>query len=181
MLRSMAASERAAASAGPGPGGSRGLNLLLADMRVTYLVLNEFRYRALDHLFGSKREQANLLTLVAASLVARGMHDRTATAARVVKPRRLPTPLEAVLLVAGAQGLLEEMLGETATDEVPGAAALLAVALLGRFLTPVPARMLHRFETLSSQMTTGFHHRYGYLVDPGHWRERRARRRSAVT
>jgi hypothetical protein len=41
--------------------------------------------------------------------------------------------------------------------------------------------MLHRFETLSRGMTTGFHHRYGYLVDPGHWRERRARRRSGVT
>jgi hypothetical protein len=52
---------------------------------------------------------------------------------------------------------------------------LLAIAVIGG-----TARSgLHGVRGSGHQADVAFHQRYGYLVDPGHWRARRAKRRAA--
>ncbi len=152
-----------------------GATLLLSDVRTAWVLVDELRYRALARLFGVSRSQANLVTIVGISMLAEAVHDR---AVQVLTAPIAPTGMDGVLFVAGARGLLREVAGPPSAA-IPGAAALMAFAVVGGHLGPSLASSLREARERSRRMSAGFHRRYGYLVDPGHWRERRARRGTA--
>ncbi|HEX4009555.1 MAG TPA: hypothetical protein VHX62_06090 [Solirubrobacteraceae bacterium] len=163
------ASTRAAAVATGG-------NLLLSDLRTGYLLLNELRYRAIVGTFGVSRQQANLVTLVGVSMVAQALQDRATRLLRVTGP---PMAMDGALTVAGLRGVLCQVAGVPSAD-VPGAGALLAMGILGGAFAPTLTRALRGLRADSLRLSTDFHHRYGYLVDPGHRRARRARTRDTA-
>ena len=183
----MAASGPRAPYAEPGIGGRRGAMLLLVDLRIAYLVANEFRYRLINSVVAGSgpqldaedagHELANLVTVVGASILGRELRARTSRLARRPSP---PAIMDGILVAAGVRGILEALAGPQ-VGEVPGSGTLLALALVGRVIRPAHVRWVERVGTTSQRVATGFHHRYGYLVDPGHRRELRARAKSAVT
>ena len=75
-------------------------------------------------------------------------------------------------------GILREALCRVAgpdARDTPALASLLAIAVIG-----ATARSgLHGLRGSGHSADVAFHKRYGYLVDPGHWRQRRAQRREA--
>jgi hypothetical protein len=153
-----------------------GGNLLLSDLRTGYLLLNELRYRAIVRTFGVSRQQANLVTLVGVSMLSQALADRATRLMRIAGP---PVAMDGALTVAGLRGLVCQVAG-VPSAEVPGAGTLLAMGILGGAFVPTLSRALRGLRTDSLRLSTDFHHRYGYLVDPGHLRARRARSRDAV-
>jgi hypothetical protein len=164
--------QRAAVRASPELAEAPGANLLLSDLRVAYLLLNELRYRSVGRVFGLSRDQANVLTAVILLMLAQAVHDNTV---RLLGAPGAPSAHGTLLSAAGVSGALSSVAGAPASA-VPGAGALLGIAVLGAAMVPA-ARSLHALRTESHRLTTAFHHRYGYLIDPGHWRQRQARRR----
>jgi hypothetical protein len=150
-----------------------GANLLLSDLRVGYLLLNELRYRSMARVFGLSRSQANLATLVALLTLAEAAGDR---AGSYLRAPGAPSALSASVGAAGVRSVLSSVAGAPSSD-VPGAGALLAIAVLGGTAAPTVIRSLRGVRTESHRLAMDFHRRYGYLIDPGHWRQRRARRR----
>jgi hypothetical protein len=86
------------------------------------------------------------------------------------------------LLIGAA--LLREALWDVAgpaSREATPLGVLLIIAFAGGAARRALHRSSHHVGGISHRMTVGFHHRYGYLVDPGHWRARRAQRAKAKT
>jgi hypothetical protein len=150
-----------------------GVRLLMSDLRLIFLLINHGRYSMIQRLFGIGRDQANLLTLVMAMALADGAR---------VKARRVltgpPLPGAGDLLLAG--GSWREVLSYAAgapANGTPLFGTLLSVAIIGGTAGPAASELAAAIWTSSHRMAMGFHRRYGYIVDPGHWRRRRARRR----
>ena len=77
----------ASTGAGAQTGGTK---MLLVDLRGGLLLLNEARCRTVERVFGVRRDQVNLTTVIALLLVAESIQRRTER----LKPagaRRLPT------------------------------------------------------------------------------------------
>src|SRR5437762_783991 len=106
--------------------------LLLADSRLAFTVLNHVRYRVLMRVFGVSREQANLLTLV---LVLTAGHGALTTAGRVVKA---PLRINGTDLVAGGFLMREGAMGVAGPSaaEVSPFATLLGLAIAGGIAIP---------------------------------------------
>jgi hypothetical protein len=75
-------------------------------------------------------------------------------------------------------GIIREALCRVAgpdSRDTPLLTTLLAIAVIGG-----AARSgLHGMRRSGHQADVAFHKRYGYLIDPGRWRQRRAQRRAA--
>jgi hypothetical protein len=162
------------------PGGMRGAKLLLTDARVAFLLANDARYRMLERRFGIPREQANVATVVGA-LIAVETSQRMATRTRtVVQARRSQTPTDALLGMGAMREGMRAIAGPTAADE-PLFGTLLMLAILARPARRIALRTAHGVGGSMRRLDTSFRNRYGYLVDPGHLRERRSERRRART
>ena len=73
----------------PGLGGQvDGGRLLMRDVRVASLLVGDARDRAMARLFGVSRDQAGLLTLVIALMLAQAVHDKVES---LLKPGGPPT------------------------------------------------------------------------------------------
>jgi hypothetical protein len=153
-----------------------GVNLLLSDIRFAFLLANEARYRALERAFGIQRSQANIVTLVAALLVLESMQDRTSKAFTSGRP---PSAGEMALGVTAAREALYAVAGPAAR-EGPLFASLVMLAVAGAAVRPVVWRSLRNIRTSSQARNVKFRQRYGYIVDPGHWRERRTQQQAAA-
>jgi hypothetical protein len=153
-----------------------GGQLLLSDFRVAFILANHARRQALERLFGVLPDQDTLLTLVLAMTLAQATHLR---AQRWLKEPSIPAGVDGMLAGASVRELLYGVAG-TPTRDAPFLGSLLMFAVLAGTAGPVAAKSLRVLRGSSHQMATGFHHRYGYLVDPGHWRGRRAQRRNHV-
>ena len=112
--------------------------LFLSDSRLVLAVLNHLRYQALNRVFGTSREQANVLTVVLLLGAADGAYE----AARRIGGMRLRVS-DAGL---GAIALREAGLGLAGPSAraVPGFGALVAFALLGGLAAPALRRMAQR-------------------------------------
>ncbi len=154
---------------------SGGSNLLLADARTAFLLANAARHRALERLFGISPDQANAVTVIGLILLAQTAHDKVGRFLRAPGP---PSLADGAFLDASLRNALRGVAGPTVAD-APGLSTLLALAVLGTAARPVASESLRALKSSSHRLTFGFHHRYGYLVDPGHWRERRAQRQAA--
>jgi hypothetical protein len=77
-----------------------------------------------------------------------------------------------------AFGIVREALARVAgpdSRDTPLLSSLLAIAVIGG-----AARSgLRGIRGSGHSADVAFHRRYGYLIDPGHWRSRRAERRNA--
>ena len=104
--------------------------LFLTDSSMVFTVLNHLRYQALNRVFGTSREQANVLTFV----LLLGAADSAFETARRVGGTRLRMS-DAGL---GAIGRREAALGVAGPGAraIPGFGALVAFALLGGLAAP---------------------------------------------
>lgn len=158
---------------GPGPAG--GSDLLLRDARTAFLLVNAARHRALERMFGISPDQANAVTVIGLILLAQSAHENLGRF--LIKPRP-PGLVDGFVLDASVRNVFRGVAGPTVAD-APGLSTLLALAVLGAAARPIANESLRALRSSSQRLTLGFHHRYGYLVDPGHWRSRRAERRTA--
>ena len=155
--------------------GARGATLLLSDARLALMFCNEARYRTLARTFGVPRDQANIATLIAALLAAEAAHD---VGKWLLRPGPAPTPADGVIGGAALRELLCRVAGPGAR-ETPLLATLLTIAVGGGAARRVAVKSGHAIRSSSRLADVQFHKRYGYLIDPGHWRQRRADRRNA--
>jgi hypothetical protein len=150
--------------------GVSGGRLLATDLRIATLLLNDARYRAFQRAFAIERKDVNLVTLIALLIMAQG----TQTTTHRFKNRRRLTLAEDFM----GFGIIREALARVAgpdSRDTPLLSTLLAIAVIGG-----AARSgLHGIRGSGHQADVAFHHRYGYLIDPGHWRAQRAQRREA--
>jgi hypothetical protein len=146
-----------------------GGRLLATDLRIATLLLNDARYRMFQRMFGIERKDVNLVTFIALLLMAQGAQSTS----RNLRSRRPPTLTENFM----GFGLVREALCRVAgpdSRDTPMLSTLLAIAVIGG-----AARSgLRGVWGSGHQADVAFHKRYGYLVDPGHWRQRRAQRRT---
>jgi hypothetical protein len=150
--------------------------LLLSDLRVAFLLANHARHRALERLFGISPDQANLVTFIIFLLAA----DKTYSGvSRMLRPPGAPSLGDGLLGGAMLRESARALAGPTVPD-TPLLGVLFAVALAGATIRPAVAKSVHEVRTSTHRLAIDFHHRYGYIVDPGHWRARRARRREEL-
>lgn len=154
-------------------GGGR---LLLSDMRLAFLLTNQARLRTIARLFGIPPDQANLLTLVGAITLATAAQARVQ---RLLKGPPLPTMGGGLWAGSWARELMFGVAG-LPPGETPLPGNLLMIAVVAGAAGPVAIKSLRTIRSSSHRAALDFHHRYGYIVDPGHWRQRRARRAEAA-
>ena len=150
-----------------------GARLLASDTRVALLLLNEARYRMVERLFAVPREEANIATVLALLILAEAVHER---ARRVLRTPAAPASGDVLLGAASVRESLRGVAGASSRD-TPLFGTLLMVAILGGPARRAALKSVQGLRASSHRMNVGFHHRYGYLVDPGHLRRRRAQRR----
>jgi hypothetical protein len=151
-------------------GGGR---LLLTDSRIALLLCDEARHQGIERLFGLPRNQANLATFVAALALAQAAQDGLR---RLAAPGGKPTLADGVIGVSMVRELLGRAAGPS-SRETPLVGTLITIAFLGAGARAVARRTGHAVRSGTHRADLGFRHRYGYLVDPGHWRQRRFERR----
>src|SRR4051812_10990687 len=120
-------STRAAAESEFGAG-----RLFLADSRIALAVLNHVRYLALNRMFGTSREQANLVTAVLVVTAAGAAYE---SGQRML---RAPLPVSGADVAMGGLVLREAALGVVGpiNRNVRGFGALVAFALVGSVAVP---------------------------------------------
>jgi hypothetical protein len=140
------------------------------------LFADEARRRTLQRLFGLSRNQANLATVVGLLTLAQATQNATQ---RLLRPGATPTVRDGVLGVAVARELLGAAAGPPSRDtELLG--TLITLAFLGHAARGIGKKSGHAIRSGTHRADVGFRHRYGYLIDPGHWRQRRFDRREAA-
>jgi hypothetical protein len=107
--------------------------LFFGDAAIVFLLLNNVRHRMVARVFGTSRDDSNLVTVLALGSAAVAVHG---TAARLRTIPRHPSGTDSVI---GAAVLREAALGIAGapTRAVPAAGALVALALVGRSSRPV--------------------------------------------
>ena len=168
---SRAASETLASRSAPG-----GADQLLADARVAALLAGEARDRAMARLLGVSKDQAGLAGLIVLLLAGQAVYG---AGKRALAPGGPPTAADGMLMAATARELLLRAVGLPA-DGTPLLGTLLVAAVALTTARRAATRSGRAIRASSSRANSQFHHRYGYLMDPGHWREHRAMRRLAA-
>jgi hypothetical protein len=148
-----------------------GARLLARDVGVATLLLNDARHRAFQRVFAVDKTDVNLVTLIVLLVTA----ERMQATSRRVRASRGPTLAEDFMGFGIVREALCRVAGPNARD-TPLLASLLAIAVIGGTVRSG----LHGLRGSGHSADVAFHKRYGYLVDPGHWRQRRAQRREAA-
>jgi hypothetical protein len=106
--------------------------LFFGDAAIVVLLLNDVRHRTLARIFGTSRDDSNLVTVLALGSAAVAVHG---TAARLRTIARHPSGTDSAM---GAAVLREAALGMAGAPSraVPAAGALVALALVGRSARP---------------------------------------------
>ena len=106
--------------------------LFFGDAAIVFLLLNDVRHRMVARVFGTSRDDSNVVTVLALGSAAVAVHG---TAARLRAIPRRPSGAESVI---GAAALREAALGIAGAPSraVPAAGALVAFALVGRSSRP---------------------------------------------
>jgi hypothetical protein len=111
--------------------------LFAEDVRVAMLLLNDARYRVLERTLGTTREQANLVTFVAAAVVV----DAAQRQKSRVPPPRAPAPANIALSAAMTGSVLSGIAGTSGLGG-PGS-LLIAAAIVYKIVAP-PSRRAFR-------------------------------------
>lgn len=123
---------------------------------------------------GVSREQSNAATVIALLLVAEAMNHG-------VDKIKHPAVSTADEVLAGAS--LRELVRGIAAEpgrETPFPTTLLVVALIAAGAGPTIIRSIRGARGSAHGASARFHRRYGWLIDPGHWRQRHAQLREAL-
>lgn len=152
---------------------SGGGQVLAGDLRIAFLVINEGRHKLLHSVFGCTRQEANLVTLIGAGMVAHSVNRRL----RRLISGPMPPPGDNMLAVVGVRELLTATAGPGVRD-TPGQPDLLLLAILASGGAPVLVKSLRGLRRAGHNLDSGFRHRYGYLVDVGHRRARHYQKRA---
>jgi len=150
-----------------------GRRLLSSDLRLALMFANDARYRVVQRTFGVPRDQVNLATLVAVAGLAEAMRVQSRKVRGAAKP---PSTADNMIGLTIVSELLRSV-GGPVSEDTPLMGPLIALAILSGGARALARRSARGVYGSSHKMDVAFHHRYGYLVDPGHWRARRAQRR----
>lgn len=134
-----------------------GANLLLADLRTLLMLANEARYRTLEQLFGLRRDQANIATLVGTVVLAEAAHARLGR----LPPPPTPSPGDLALGTATVRYLMLGPAGDTAPG-IPMFGALAALAAGGTVVIPVAAKSVRGVRTAAREIGSFVGRRYGH-------------------
>jgi len=128
--------------------------VFLVDSRIAVAVLNHLRHQALNRVFGTSREQANVLTAV----LLLGAADSAYESGRRITGMRL----RAYDAGLGATVFREAALGAAGPSAraVPGFGALVAFALLGRVAAPGLRRAAQRMRAAEGRVRRARIRRY---------------------
>jgi hypothetical protein len=151
---------------------------LETDLRISFLLLNEARYRTLKALFGIPREQANLATLVLVLVWAEGTQRRARQ--MVSQPPPSPRPGDSALGIAAARELVQSIAGASSRD-TSMFGTLVTVAALGGIALPIVRRSMHAARSGVHDFNAAFRHRYGVHAARAAQTASRARERAAET
>ncbi|HEY1515056.1 MAG TPA: hypothetical protein VGF91_01475 [Solirubrobacteraceae bacterium] len=137
-----------------------GARLLVADMRVVYLLLNDARGRVIAGLFGVSGPGSGLVTIIALGLAAETARRKVT---RVLNAPGAPEFGEAAL---GVSVLTESVrwIAGPGTGEFPLFGPLVVFALVGHALRPVLRSTVHGARNSAHRAHTGFDHRYGHII-----------------
>jgi hypothetical protein len=144
--------------------GTGGVNALAADLRTTFLLLNEGRYRALTRMFGISRADANIVTLVALGALAQASHEQFQ---RMMRMPGGPTRGDAELGLA-ALNELAYGIGGPASRQMPFFGGLLVLAVAGAMSGPTAVRSVRAMRQSVRRMHQASLHRYGHLIGRPH-------------
>jgi hypothetical protein len=113
--------------------------------------------------FGLSPDQDNLLTLIGLGLAASAVHNAYQ---RLMEGPPFPTRADVALGTASLNEVLCGVAGP-ASRKAPLMGILLLAALVAGATRPAASKSIHALRNTSERLSFDFHHRYGYLVDPG--------------
>jgi hypothetical protein len=122
--------------------------LFPSDPRAALLLLNEARYRAIQGMFGVRRDQVNLMTLIAAMTLAEAAHAKTQ---RMRHRLRGPRRGEFVLAHGLVNGLGQGIAGPSSRD-IPLFAPLIGTAMVGAVAVRVVRNSAHDVKAVSREI-----------------------------
>lgn len=144
--------------------------LLATDIRTAYVLINHFRHHAL-RLVGVSEDTDNLVTIIGIWLLA----DSVVSGARLLrKASHGPSVADWLMGAASLREVVCTIAGP-GSRKTPALGIVLTAGVVAGMGRAAGVRAIHGAKTSSQRMSSGFHNRYGYVVDSGHARERRAR------
>lgn len=139
-----------------------GAMLFASDVRTTLLLVNEARYRTIEGVFGVRRDQVNLMTLIATMVLAEAAEQKTRRLRGVLHgPSRSDARLGVGLLSALADGIVGP-----ASEATPLAGLLVASAVVGGIWVRAVRRSAHGMRTSAHNVRLSFGGRYGHRTRP---------------
>ena len=129
-----------------------GARLFPSDPRAAFVLLNEARCRAIQGVFGVRRDQVNLMTLIAAMTLAEAVHSQTR---RLRRGLRGPTRAD-VILADGLLNALGQQIAGPSSREIPFFAALVGTAAFGTVAARVLRRSAHDMKAMSHGIKLSF-------------------------
>jgi hypothetical protein len=137
-----------------------GARLVVADVRLVYLLLNQARARAIAQLFGISGPGSALVTIIALGLAAETAHRKVT---RVLTAPGTPELGQAAL---GASVLTESVrwIAGPGTGEFPLFGPLILFAVVGHAMRPVVRSAVHGLRASAHRAHTDLDHRYGHII-----------------
>ena len=136
-----------------------GAQLLLADARTALLLADHARKRAVVRVLGVSPEHANAVTVAGLVLVAESLHQTVGPLLR----RSAPRSGDALLGAGAARAMLGAVVGPT-IDEMPGIAALIALALVIHGARPTATKSARALHAGSDRLALEFRRLSDYLL-----------------
>jgi len=136
-----------------------GREMLLVDLGSGLLVLNEARCRMVERMFGVRRDQVNIATVVACLVAAEAAHRRTER----FKPSRRPKLADVAIGAGVVRESIYGVAGPSASD-TPLAGTLIVLAVLGGLVRQPLVRSAHGMKASSRRLHQAFLGRYGQIV-----------------
>ncbi len=133
-----------------------GARLLASDIRVAHLLVNDARYHAIQAVFGVRRDQVNLVTLIAAMALAESVQKK-------IEQLRTPTRSDAILGI-GFVDALGTCIAGPASGTTPLFGLLVGTVLVGSVGVRALRRSAHGIKASSREVRLSFSRRYGQLT-----------------
>jgi hypothetical protein len=146
----------------PHVGEVTGTRLLASDIRLANLLVNDARYRAIQAVFGVRRDQVNLVTLIAAMALADSVHKKTE---QLLLGLRSPTRSDAILGVGRVNALGNGIAGP-ASRKTPLFGMLVGSVLVGSVGAPALGGAAHGIKAAAHEIRLSFNGRYGQPTRP---------------
>ena len=136
-----------------------GFRLLLSDLRTAWILLAEADYRCLAKIFGVRRDQTTMVTLIGAMMLAEAVRTGVAKAFEGVAR---PSLKDAALTSGVVKEGLHMIAGPSSRDVPLG--SLIAIVLVTKFSRPAVRQSAHAIRSASHLAHEEFIHRYGHLL-----------------